>query len=450
MASLSTTFLAALQSDQIAALSATQLAALTQEQVAALPEAFVNGLSTQQLQTLSPEQLSAFNSSQINALTNTQIFSLRSVQVNSLDPTEVQNSIALVAGGGSGTPGSNSNSLPVIATVWAYANSTTIKKISTLVTSATFAPGHNWQEIVNVLNGTDLQVQLEAHWVIQGSTNTRYLHTWLNVSSYDANGHYHSYTLSFEPSNLSNPIYSKLIVEFDADYQDGNPGPPPSDQNVLEPWTIPPPKGASGQPLTEQQFATLLTNFCIRYNGSEIYSVPQIGAKPIYNSNSGISSILTFAGVDITNAQVTFNSNPLNSWTVQTQVGTFPVSLAETSIYLGAEDPYGVLAPLPYAYAPGWGNILPKQKDFHSFGGLTTAYEQITTNPVAALLNSPYLRGLILSYSGLGAAFSGDLTKLNQLVSGIEAIRRGACSICYRGDLILHRLPSIWEFFRAK
>ncbi len=446
---LSSGFLSSLSEQQVAALGNSQLAELSSQQIADLTGVFIAGLSSEQMTGLSSTQLGNFNADQINDLSTSQVLALSSSQIASFEPSAVKHSLLYQGGGGLGSS-SNGASFTLTGTggdvgddpfplgpfhtakysVWVSTKASIpagdLKWLEENVDWGTTTP----QQVLNILNGQNLQVQLMAHWVIEpgvGALNA--IHTWINISS-NVNGNYQSYTLSFEP------VGRYLTAKFDADNQITN-GATPGGENCINPLTLSPPS-ASG--LTTQQFAIQLTNFFIAYTNHVLYSYTPFANTEQFNSNSGTAALLQLAKINTANMKVTFSNNPINNNPSDT-ANDFQFSGKTVPLAPSWQDLAFNIKPY-YGLAPGWGNSLVADPYEDSFdytrpGILQEVDTQTTTNPAAELFNSPYVRDIVLTNPNLSGAFTGNLGALSDLVVGIESIKAGGVVNVLSGGLDL-------------
>lgn len=408
MSGVSGNFFNALSSTQIASLSSAQIAAFAAEEVPQLSTLFIASLSSSQVAALTAGQIESLTGAQINALSNQQVYSLSASQISAFTSDQL-------AQAGVDAP-EYELTVPPLPRLFIPPPPPNV----VIGIGPNYANGSSLDTVNSVLNGTDLQVQLMAHNV----NHTGYLHVWIQITSKNASGVEQSYTLSFEPSDENAGLVAlfngdtNLDAVLDADDQHPIVG---LDQNVIVPYNLLPP-GTSPTATTATQaalkaFATALTDQFFAYrNGSEkYYAMPSASPSARqYNSNSGIATILTNAGYNINGIDVTFNQYASGN---------------------GLELPNpGQTVPLT-DFAPGWLNRVPLKDFSNDLVGIVN--QATTTNPVTALLNTPYVRNLILSNPNFAGAFVGNLAALQGLVQEIEGLQQGGVLNVITGGLDL-------------
>ena len=327
---------------------------------------------------------------------------------------------------------------------------------TTLLNSLIYTNGDTPAKIAAVLNGQNLQVLLEAHVVTETLAVDPNLifHLWIQVQSTTATGALQSYSISFEPSDF-NPVHilnwqDNLVTRIGDDDSSINViNPVDLTQSGIMPAYLKS-QGAAGV----KEFAAILTHAAQMYNGSETYkptvsktrnplSPEDMGA---YNSNSGIGTILQMAKVSLSALPqtVTLNQN------IYTVLGYFTGYKPGQALNLD-KTALGVTHTMPHG--PG---------DFNQPYGYTNNYStklSYTTDPVQALLNSGFIKDIVLNDPALAKAFDNllnsalgqglaDIGALATIVDSIEKIGKGGLLNIVTGlaDIVpaaiaLHLLP---------
>jgi hypothetical protein len=392
---LASGILNSLSADQVALLTAGQLGSLSDAQIGALSPQQVNLLTTDQLRVLSSRQLALFNAYQINSITTDKLIGLTQQEIESFDPNQVQIArtglrpqLVSIPGIPPWQPPQRPQPPTLPFPPPAHPPQQTI-----------YTHGASLTKALAVLNGANLTVKLDAHWIEVAHTA---IHTWLTLSSSAG-----TITLSWEPKDPSliaaENGTTKLLAEMNADID--------AQSCLVNAPTVDPP-----WTMGTKEFAQRLLYAFLAYDNS--HAVTYRGTPVLlsdYNSNSGTTTLLLMAGMS------------------REEIANMTVHLTDQMQGIGAYYISQV--------APGWGRVVPLQE----FDQPLTLIQKFASgqNLGAALLSTPYLRDMILQNPALERAFGGSvnsLQALSSLATALQDIKAGGVLNVVTGGLDLYLL----------